>query len=70
MDQALYWKDVGGILLNYLLEDEADKMMEEFHKGDHREHIFLKTTINKILRACFYYPTFFADVHKMVCTFH
>jgi len=40
LDQALYWKDAGGILLSCLLEDEVDKMMEEFHKGDCGGHIF------------------------------
>lgn len=28
LDQALYWKDVGGILLNCLLKDEEDKIMK------------------------------------------
>jgi len=34
LDGNLYWKDAGGILLNYLLKDEADKVMQEFHEGD------------------------------------
>ena len=34
LDEDLYWKDVGGILLNYLLKDEADKIMEKFPKCD------------------------------------
>lgn len=25
---TLFWKDNGGILLNYLLKDEADKVMQ------------------------------------------
>eukprot|EP00253_Pinus_taeda_P017583 PITA_17583 len=33
-DQNLFWKDAGGILLNCLLEEEVDKVIEEFHKGD------------------------------------
>jgi len=70
LDQALYWEDVGGILLNCLLEDEKDKMMEEFHEGDCEGHCFLKNTKNKISRASFYLPTLFSDVHKRVSTYH
>jgi hypothetical protein len=34
LDGNLYWKDVGGILLNCLMKDEADKVMQEFNEGD------------------------------------
>lgn len=54
LDQDLYWKDSRGILLNYLLKDEADKIMEEFHQGDCGGHLYWKGTKNKILRAAFY----------------
>jgi len=40
LDEALYWKDVGGILLNCLLKDEEDKIMEEFHQGDCGGHVY------------------------------
>jgi hypothetical protein len=29
LEGNLYWKDPGGILLNYLLKDEADKVLQE-----------------------------------------
>lgn len=34
IDNALFWKDSGGILLNCLLKDEANKVMQESHEGD------------------------------------
>jgi hypothetical protein len=34
MDNSLYWKDPGGILLNCFLEEEMKKAIKEFHKGD------------------------------------
>ena len=37
---ALFWKDHGGILLNFLLKDEADKVMEEFYAGDCGGHLY------------------------------
>ena len=33
-DRNLFWKDTGGIFLNCLLEEEVDKVIEEFHKGN------------------------------------
>jgi hypothetical protein len=66
----IYWKDVGVILLNCLLKDEADKSLQEFHEGYCGGHLNWKYTTNKILRSGLYWPTLFADVHKMVTSCH
>ena len=34
INQYLYWKDPGSVLLNCLLENEAQHTVKEFHKGD------------------------------------
>ena len=65
-DRNLFWKDTGEILLNCLLEEEADKVIEEFHKGDCGGHHYWKAIVNKILRAGYYWPTMFKDVYKRV----
>ena len=39
-------------------------MAKEFHEGDCGGHHSWKVTTNKILRAGFYWPTFFSDVYK------
>ncbi len=70
IDNALFWKDNGGILLNCLSKDEDDKFMQEFHVGDCGGHLYWKTIIVKILRAAFYWPTLFADVRKYVTSCH
>ena len=67
---ALYWKDPGGVLLNCLVEEEAKKVMEDFHKGDYGGHLFWKTTANKILRAGYYWSKLFVDVYKTVKSCH
>lgn len=67
---ALYWKDPGGILLNCLVEEEAKKVVEDFHKGDCWGHLFWKTTANKILRVGYYWPSLFSDVYKAVKSCH
>ena len=64
IDEYLYWKDPGGVLLNFLLEEEAKEKMQEFHKGDCCGHLYWKGTAHKILRAGFYWPAFFSDTYK------
>ncbi len=44
--------------------------MMEFHEGECGGHHYWKITVNKILRAGFYWPTIFADVRKKVMTCH
>ena len=34
LNNSLYWKYPGGVLLNFLVEEEAKKVNEDFHKGD------------------------------------
>eukprot|EP00253_Pinus_taeda_P032339 PITA_32339 len=70
LNSALYWKDPGGVLLNFLVEKEEKKVMEDFHEGDCDGHLFWKSTTNKILRAGYYWPTLFADVYKVVKSCH
>ena len=70
LNSALYWRDPGGVLLNCLVEEEAKKVMENFHRGDCGDHLFWKTTGNKILRVGYYWPTLFSDVYKVVKSSH
>ena len=70
LNGSLYWKDPSGILLNFLLEDEAKQMSKQFHEGDCGGHHYWKATVNKILRVGFYWPTMFSDVHKKVSSCH
>ncbi len=42
LNSALYWKDLGGILLNCLVEDEAQQVMNDFHRGDCGGHSIWK----------------------------
>jgi hypothetical protein len=70
LDNSLYWKDPGGILLSCLLENDAKRAIEEFHKGDCGGHHYWKTTMHKILRVGYYWPTIFADVYKEVSSCH
>ena len=54
LDNVFFWRDHSGILLNFLLKEEADKILEEFHASDCGGHLYWKITADKILRASFY----------------
>ena len=66
VDNALFWRNHEGILLNCLLKEESDKVLQEFHVGDCGGHLYWKTIADKILRAGFYWPTLFSNVKKYV----
>ena len=70
INRYLYWKDPGGVLLNFFLEDEAQQITKEFHQGDCGGHHSWKVTANKILRAGYYWPTLFSDVYKEISKCH
>lgn len=69
-NQNLFRKDARGILLNCLIEEEADKVIDEFHKGDCGGHHYWKATANKVLRAGYFWPTMFRDIYKKIATCH
>ena len=64
INSYLYWKDPGGILLNFLLEEDAKNKIKEFHSEDCGGHLYWKTTTHNILRVGFYRPTLFVDTYK------
>ena len=70
LDKTLYWKNASGILLKFLPKDDANKIKHEFHEGECGDHLYWKTTVNKILRAGYYWPTHFLYIHKMVISCH
>ena len=69
-NEYLYWEDLGGVLLNCLLEKEAKEKIQDIHKGDCGGHLYWKTTTHKILRDGFYWLTLFLDIYKEVSTLH
>ena len=55
-----------GILLLCLTEQEVDHMMTKFHEGICDEHWSWRSTAHKILKARFFWPKLFGDVHARV----
>jgi hypothetical protein len=70
INKYLYWKDLGGVLLNCLLEEESQNKRKYFHNGYCGGHLYWKTITYKILRAGFYWLTLFVDTCKQVSTCH
>jgi len=70
LENVLFWRDHEGILLNFLLKEESDKVLQEFHACDCGGNLYWKTTADKILRAGFYFHTLCADVKKHVTSYH
>ena len=56
--------------MNYVVEADVKRLVKEFHAGDYEGHQYWKTTVNKILRAGFYWPTIFSNTHKEVAVCH
>ena len=59
LNQYLYWKDLGGVLLNCLMENEAQQIAKYFHEGYCGGHHSWKVTANKMSREEFYWPSLF-----------
>ena len=66
LEKSLYWKNASGILLKCFPKNDAGKIKHEFHEGECGGHLYWKSTTNKILRAGYYWPTLFQDVHKII----
>ena len=62
LDQPLFWKDLGWILLNCVEEDEAQRIMIAMHKEACVGHHYWKSNSYQILREGYYWPTLFSDV--------
>ena len=58
------------MLLNCLLENEAQQIAKDFHEGYCVGHHSWKVTANKILGVGFYWPSVFLDVYKETTKCH
>ena len=55
-----------GILILFLVEEEIHKVMDEFHNCACGGHYSWIDTTHKILKAGFYWPKLFGEVHAYV----
>jgi hypothetical protein len=55
-----------GILLNYIVEEEIEGIIDEFHKGKCGGHHAWREKTYKILRASYYWPKLISEVNAKV----
>ena len=63
VEEQLFWKDLGGILLRCLDKSEIEGVIFESHEGACGGQKYWKTTAYRILRVGYYWPSLFADVY-------
>jgi hypothetical protein len=66
IQDGLGWRNPDEIILRCVDELESKRLMTEFHSGFCGGHFVAKTITHKILRAWYYWPTIFSDVHKLI----
>jgi len=62
-ENGLGWKDLDGVLLRCVNQEEAEKLLKELHSGFWGGHFAACTTAHKILRAEYYWSSLFSDTH-------
>jgi transposase InsO family protein len=66
----LYRRGIDSILHRCLTQEEAELVLNDFHKGDYGGHLSGLATTQKILRASYFWPTIFKDCIEAVKKCH
>ena len=53
------------MLLRCLEKEDSEQLLEELHQGQARGHFEGDTTVHKVLRDGYYWPTLFKDSHAI-----
>ena len=53
-------------MLKCVDENDAQRIMTKLHRGACGAHVYWKSTVNRILRDGYYWPTLFLDVPAKV----
>jgi hypothetical protein len=61
----LFCQNSNGVLMRCLEKDEAKKVLLELHAGEDGGHFGGDTTVHKVLRVGYYWPTLFRDAHTL-----
>ena len=63
IDGVLFWQKYDNVLLRFLEKDDVDHILIKSHDGLEGRHFSRETSAHKVLRASYYWPTLFRDVH-------
>ena len=64
INNVLFRRIFDSILLICLENSKSDKVLPELHNGPDGGHIGGNMTLEKILHACYYWPTLFKGAHE------
>lgn len=62
-DNVLFRKDLNGVLLRCIDQDQVDTVLHELHDGTIVGHFAPRTIVWKIMRVGYYWPGMFKDSH-------
>jgi hypothetical protein len=62
-EDGLEWRNPDGVILRCVNKEEDDNLMANLLSGYCGGHFAARTTTHKILRAGYYWPTIFFDMH-------
>jgi hypothetical protein len=62
---VLFRQSFDGVQMRCLEKDEEEKVLLELHAGEAGGHFGGDTTVHKVLRAGYYWPTIFRDAHAL-----
>jgi hypothetical protein len=63
---VLFCVNYDGVLLRCLEHEDADKVLKELHDGPASGNFARNTTVHKILRDVYYWPTLFKEAHTYI----
>ena len=63
IDGVLFWHNYDNVLLIFLENVNVDHFLTELHDGLVGGHFDEETTIDRVLREGYYWPTLFRDAH-------
>jgi len=67
---TLYCRGVDLIIIFFLIHEEVERFLNDFHAGACGRHLSGIITSQKILRVGYFWPTLFKDCMNMVHKFH
>ena len=63
INDILFWKNYDGVLLKFLKEDDANKVLSNLHDRPTGGHKWGETSTHENLRCGYYSLTLFKDAH-------
>ena len=67
IDGVLFWQNDDIVLLRCLEKDDVKHVLAKLHDGPAGSHFSGETTMHKVFREGYYWPTLFKEAHAYAC---